>query len=35
MNGHEFEIEGEGEGRLYEGTQTAEIKGDQRRAAPL
>nr|AJF45213.1 PIP2 FPX sensor monomers RA and B [synthetic construct] len=26
MNGHEFEIEGEGEGRPYEGTQTAKLK---------
>nr|QCO76494.1 LCB-P2A-mCherry [synthetic construct] len=26
VNGHEFEIEGEGEGRPYEGTQTAKLK---------
>uniref|UniRef100_UPI000292D3C4 Fluorescent protein plum n=1 Tax=Discosoma sp. LW-2004 TaxID=301246 RepID=UPI000292D3C4 len=26
VNGHEFEIEGEGEGRPYEGTQTARLK---------
>ncbi|MFK7725481.1 hypothetical protein ACI3EW_15680 [Pilosibacter sp. HC1M1C21] len=32
MNGHELEIEGEGEGRPYEGTQTAKLKVP--RAAP-
>ncbi len=35
MNGHEFEIEGEGEGRPYRRHSDRQIKGDQRRAAPL
>ncbi len=35
MNGHEFEIEGEGEGRPYEGTQTAKLKVTKGGPLPL